>query len=237
MTKLVVIIFLLVSGVVSGQSVTGTSGLIHIPSARMLEDGQLVLGAAYIPKPYFQRYDRTINPGLNTYITVGFFPFLEVMFRYTHELNVPVNPETGYFPDRMFSIRFKLLDEKKYIPAIVLGAHDFSKLTGLSSQASVNSMYSATYFVTSKKIDFKGFIIDTSLGYAIDFLNLETKDYRGIFYGIELKNNNYDFISLIIENNSKNFNTGFRLSPFRILNIMVGLWDFKKPTFSFNYKF
>ena len=27
------------------------------------------------------------------------------------------------------------------------------------------------------------------------------------------------------------------VAPFRILNIMVGLWDFKKPTFSFNYKF
>ena len=65
MTKLVVIIFLLVGGVVSGQSVTGTSGLIHIPSARMLEDGQLVLGAAYIPKPYFQRFERRINTGLN----------------------------------------------------------------------------------------------------------------------------------------------------------------------------
>ena len=237
MTKLVVIIFLLVSGVVSGQSVTGTSGLIHIPSARMLEDGQLVLGAAYIPKPYFQRYDRTINPGLNTYITLGFFPFLEVMFRYTHELNVPVNPKTRYFPDRMFSLRVKILNERKNIPALVFGTQDFSKLTGLSSQANLNSMYAATYFVTSKKSDFKRFSIDTSLGYAFDFLDLETKDYRGIFYGIELKSNKYDFISLIIENNSKNFNTGFKLSPFRILNIMVGLWDFKKPTFSFNYKF
>ena len=49
MRKLIVIVFLVVNGVVSAQSVTGTSGLIHIPSARMLEDGQLVLGAAYIP--------------------------------------------------------------------------------------------------------------------------------------------------------------------------------------------
>ena len=54
MKKLILIVLLLVGGVVSGQSVTGTSGLIHIPSARMLEDGQLVIGAAFIPKPYFQ---------------------------------------------------------------------------------------------------------------------------------------------------------------------------------------
>ena len=44
MKKLILIVLLLVGGVVSGQSVTGTSGLIHIPSARMLEDGQLVIG-------------------------------------------------------------------------------------------------------------------------------------------------------------------------------------------------
>ena len=239
MRKLVVIVFLVVSGVVSGQSVTGTSGLIHIPSARMLEDEQLVLGAAYIPKPYFFRWGVNENPGLTTYITYQILPFVELMFRYTHELNKPFwNPNGDhYFPDRMFSIRFKLLEENKYTPAIVLGAHDFSKLTGLSSQSSLNSMYAATYFVSSKKIDFNGLSIDTSLGYAFDFLNQETKDYRGIFYGIELKSNNYDSISLIIENNSKNFNTGFRLSAFRIFNIMVGLWDFKKPTFSFNYIF
>jgi hypothetical protein len=138
MTKLVVIIFLLVSGVVSAQSVTGTSGLIHIPSARMLEDGQLVLGAAFIPKPYFQRYDRRINPGLNTYITLGFFPFLEVMFRYTNELNVPVNLETKYFPDRMFTVRGRLLKEKKYLPAIVLGLQDASAIFGETILAATN---------------------------------------------------------------------------------------------------
>ena len=39
-------ILVLLSLISYSQSVTGTSGLIHIPSARMLDDGQLVLGAA-----------------------------------------------------------------------------------------------------------------------------------------------------------------------------------------------
>ena len=69
---------MLVFGISSyGQSVTGTSGLIHIPSARMLEDGQLVLGAAYIPKPYFFRYEKGINPGVNSYLTYSILPFVE----------------------------------------------------------------------------------------------------------------------------------------------------------------
>ena len=130
MKKSVVIVFLVLCRVVSGQSVTGTSGLIHIPSARMLEDGQLVIGAAFIPKPYFQRYERRLNPGLNTYITFGILPFVELMFRYTHELNTPVNVETQYFPDRMLGFRVRLLSEKNYLPAIVLGLQDPSAIFG-----------------------------------------------------------------------------------------------------------
>ena len=236
--KKILVGFLFVFGSISyGQSVTGTSGLIHIPSARMFEDGQLVLGAAYIPKPYFYRWGVNENPGLTSYITYQILPFVELMFRYTHELNTPVNVETLYFPDRMFSIRFKLAKEKKYIPAIVFGVHDFSKLTGLSSRSSLNSMYAATYFVTSKKIDFKHFSIDTSLGYAFDFLDLETKDYVGVFGGFSFSPNFYDLISFSIEYNSKVINSGIKWNPFKPINLMIGVWDLSKPTFSFNYLF
>jgi len=235
MTKLVVITFLLVSGVVSAQSVTGTSGLIHIPSARMLEDGQLVLGAAYIPKPYFQRYDRRINPGLNTYITVGFFPFLEVMFRYTHELNVPVNPETRYFPDRMFTIRGRLLKEKKYLPAIVLGLQDASAIFGDTCLNCSN--YSAIYFVGSKNIESDYGKFDLSMGYAFDYKELKAKDYKGVFGGVSFSPNFYEKASFLFEHNSKGFNTGIRWIAFSRFNLMIGFWNLDKPTFTFNYLF
>ena len=233
MKKLVVIVFLVVSGVVSGQSVTGTSGLIHIPSARMLEDGQLVLGAAYIPKPYFQRYNRRFNPGLNTYITLGFFPFIEVMFRYTHELNVPVNPETKYFPDRMFTIRGRLLKEKKYLPAIVLGLQDASAIFGDTCLNCSN--YSAIYFVGSKNIESDYGNFDLSIGYAFDYKELKAKDYKGVFGGVSFSPKFYENASFLFEHNSKGFNTGISLNVFSRFNLMLGLWNIDKPTFSFNY--
>ena len=235
MRKLVVIVFLVVSGVVAGQSVTGTSGLIHIPSARMLEDGQLVLGAAYIPKPYFQRYERRLNPGLNTYITYGILPFVEVMFRYTHELNMPVNVQTQYFPDRMLGFRARLLNEKKYLPAIVLGLQDASAIFGDTCLGCNN--YTSTYFVSSKifKIDFGDF--DLSVGYAFDLLELEAKDFKGIFGGISFSPNFYDNASILLEHNSKGINTGISLTAFSRFNLMFGFWDLSKPTFSFNYLF
>ena len=235
MKKLFFIVFLVVSGVVSGQSVTGTSGLIHIPSARMLEDGQLVLGAAYIPQPYFFRYDKNINPGLNTYITYGILPFVEVMFRYTHELNTSVNVETLYFPDRMLGFRARLLSEKKYLPAIVLGLQDASAIIGDTCLSCSN--YSATYFVGSKifKTNFGNF--DLSVGYAFDILELKSKDYIGVFGGISFSPKFYKNASILIEHNSKGINTGIGLTALSRFNFMLGLWNLDKPTFSFNYLF
>ena len=52
-TMIRTLVFLLISSSIYSQSFNGTSGLIHIPSARIIEDGKLVIGAAYIPKPYF----------------------------------------------------------------------------------------------------------------------------------------------------------------------------------------
>ena len=235
MRKLVVIVFLVVSGVVSAQSVTGTSGLIHIPSARMLEDGQLVLGAAYIPKPYFFRYGKNINPGLNTYITYGILPFVEVMFRYTHELNMPVSASNQYFPDRMLGFRARLLKEKIYLPAIVLGLQDASALLGDTCLGCSN--YSATYFVGSKSLKTGLGDFDFSIGYAFDFLELKSKDYMGVFGGISFSPNIYKNASILIEHNSKGFNTGISTVVLSRFNLMLGLWNLDKPTFSFNYLF
>jgi hypothetical protein len=235
MKKSVVIVFLVLCRVVSGQSVTGTSGLIHIPSARMLEDGQLVIGAAFIPKPYFQRYERRLNPGLNTYITFGILPFVELMFRYTHELNTPVNVETQYFPDRMLGFRVRLLSEKNYLPAIVLGLQDPSAIFGDTCLTCTN--YSATYFVGSKnfKTDFGNF--DLSIGYTFDFKELKAKDFKGVFGGISFSPNFYNNASILFEHNSKGINAGINVIVLSRFNLMLGIWNLDKPTFSFNYLF
>ena len=242
MRKLVIIVFLVVSGVVSGQSVTGTSGLIHSPSARMLEDGKLVIGAAFIPKGVFARtiYGFSenavkINPGLNTYVTYALFPFMEVMFRYTHELNVPVTMETGYFPDRMFGFRARLLKEKKYFPALVLGLQDASAIFGETILSASN--YSATYFVGSKNIKTGFGNFDLSIGYAFDFKELKAKDYKGVFGGVSFTSSFYDDLSILFEHNSKGINMGLKLNLISKFNLMFGIWDLEKPTFAFNYLF
>ena len=234
MRKILVGLLLVLGSISYGQSVTGTSGLIHIPSARMLEDGQLVLGAAYIPKPYFQRYGRSVNPGLNTYITYGILPFVEVMFRYTHELNMPVNPRTGYFPDRMLGLRVRLIDEKKYLPSMVIGLQDASAIIGNTCTHCSN--YTATYLVLTKNLLSKFGSFDLSFGNAFDLPNLKSKDLKGFFGGFSFTPSIYNKIDFIAENDSYGINYGLKILIFNNINARFGYWRLKKTTFSLNIK-
>ncbi len=231
-----IILFFLTS-ICYSQSVNGTSGLINIPSARMLSDEKLVIGMSFIPKPYFQRFNKNDNSGINTYLTYAILPFVEIMFRYTHELNKPVTPpsasERGYFPDRMGSIRIRLLNENSKIPALVFGLQDPTALFFNTCLSCTN--YSTTYFVLNKDIKNNFINMDLTIGYAFPFFALQPKNIDGIFGGISLKPKNFEKLGLLIEKYSKTINVGLKFETFKKANLMIGFWDLKKMTFSINY--
>ena len=216
------------------QSITGTQGQFFIPTAEMHPDRTLVLGAGFIPKGYFQRYNRSVNPGMPTFVTVSLLPFVEIMFRYTHELNMRVNPETKYYPDRMFAGRIRLLKESKYIPAIVVGANDFTKALGLST-APTN--YSSTYVVGTKSFKYLEYQFATSLGYGLDVLELDRYDFLGIFGGVEIRHNQLANSSLSLEYDTRNIHLSIGHTFFNRLVIKAGLWDLKKPAAMIAYKY
>ena len=94
---------------VSAQSLTGTRGLIKTPTARMYESGTLAFGMGYVPAKFFYptggynvvKGVRSGNAGLNTFITINLLPFMEVMFRYSHEFNVKVTEEPSLIVDAL----------------------------------------------------------------------------------------------------------------------------------------
>lgn len=217
------------------QSVTGTSGLIHIPTARMLNDGEIVLGISYIPTGYFTGTggiyrNKKQNPGLYSYVTYGILPFVEIMFRYSHEINAKVNPETRYFPDRMFSIRINLLEENKNRPSLIFGLHDFGRILGDFS----NGYFTASYLAVSKEISVNNLIFDLTIGKGFKFYSLKPKEFDGIFYGLKIKSKQINKLSLLIENNVEGINSGLMMEVSTKLKFMIGLWDLKKITFSTN---
>ncbi|MDA0326594.1 MAG: YjbH domain-containing protein [Bacteroidetes bacterium] len=233
--RIVFAVFVLLAGTLArSQSITGTQGQLFIPTAEMHSDRTLVLGAGYIPKGYFQRYNRSVNPGMPTFVTVTFLPFIEVMFRYTNELNMRVNPQTKYYPDRMFAGRIRLTKESKYIPAIVVGANDFTKALGLST-ASTN--YSATYVVGTKSFKYLNYQFAASLGYGQDVLELDRYDFLGIFGGVEIRHNQLANSSLSLEYDTRNIHLSIGHTFFDRLVIKAGLWDLKKPAAMIAYKY
>jgi len=230
----------------NAQSLTGTRGLIKAPTARMYESGTLAIGMGYVPAKFFKRtYNhyygleqlqgyRTGNAGLTTYVTVNLTSFMEVMFRYTHELNMEVSPQTTYFPDRMFTARFKLLEEKKNRPVLVLGLQDISALADVTCESCSN--FTATYLVGSKLFNYKEFSFDVSFGYAADLFDLPAKDMKGFFGGVEIKYSEFENAQLLLDYDTQSFNIGLQGYLFNRIHTVIGLMDFE-PMFILAYRY
>ena len=227
---------------VNAQSTTGTRGLVKAPTARMFEDGTLSIGAALIPPGYYKRTfgtkkgDIVPNAGLNTFVTVNLFPFMEVMFRYSHELNLPVTPITQYFPDRMFTARFKLLNETKKWPAVVLGMQDVTAAFDASCLGCSN--FSSTYLVASKSFNFKEFSIDASLGYGGGLKDVVAKDFVGLFGGIEITTRYLEGTQLLIDYDATYLNLGVQKQFFKNLHTMVSYYpNYQKVGWVLAYRY
>ena len=242
MRRIIVFGLLLMLGVgLQAQSLTGTRGLMKAPAARMYPDNTLVLGASYIPSGIFKRtygqYQGVVtgNAGLNTFVTVNFLPFVEVMFRYSHEYNMKVQPTNRYFPDRMFTARVRLIDEQGNRPAVLVGLQDVSAAFDLTCKGCSN--YSAAYVVTSKEFAYRGYRVDASLGYSGDFKGMEAKDFRGLFGGVEVFTPYAENMSFLWDYDSQFMNVGINCYFFKRFHVTLGLLDMSKYTWILAYRY
>jgi len=111
----------------------GSSGLIDMPSAQMLPDGQFTTSIAYF--------------GGQTRYTVGFqaTPWMSASFRYNSIENWNLGGFSTYY-DRGFDMRFRLRRETRRWPEITLGLQDFIG-TGI---------YAGEYIVATKTFETLG---------------------------------------------------------------------------------
>ena len=108
----------------------GSAGLIDMPSADMLPDGQIAVGVS--------------NFGGTTRTTLTFqaLPRLSASFRYVGIRDLNIGGFDTY-RDRSFDIRYLLKKEDRFWPAITVGLQDFAG-TGI---------YAGEYVVATKTID------------------------------------------------------------------------------------
>ncbi|WP_233270665.1 YjbH domain-containing protein [Chachezhania sediminis] len=105
----------------------GMTGLMDMPGAEMMPDGQGALTLAY-----FGGTGRLTG-------TFQVFPWMMASFRYTGFQSFDRYGYDTYY-DRSFDVRFRLLKESRYVPALTLGLQDFAG-TGV---------YSGEYIVATK---------------------------------------------------------------------------------------
>ena len=210
-----VALLLSISRPASAQALTGTTGLVTIPTARMADDRSLMVGAHLVDRrhhnsPYGD------NAALMEFATVGFLPFLEVGLRLTRVLDTP-RQGVG---DRMVSVRLRLLEEGARRPAVVVGAHD---LLG-------TRIYHATYVVASREVapvPVAG-TVGLHLGYGGDWLPVpvHAHQFKGAFGGVSVSPR--PWIALMAEHDAERLNAGVRLRLFgrvTLLGALHGLED------------
>lgn len=212
-------------------SVFGTSGLIDIPTARMLDDGAF--------KATLVRQDVADI----TNITYQATPFLETTFRYTifNPRNVPGSLEING-QDRSYALKVRLLRESKKIPQISIGVRDFLGTGQWGSEYLVASKKFGNLEATvglgwgrlSERGTFKNPLIkfgsnfeNRSLGAGGEyggetrFSSFFSGEKIGLFGGLSYKIDNYD-LKLLAEYNSDsylreiNFGTLKKSSPINI---------------------
>lgn len=122
----------------------GHTGLLEMPSARMMSDSEFAATFAMAPETF------------RTTLSFQAFPWLEGSFRYTRVNDYYEDTGDGdtAFTDRAFSFKVRIWEESAYLPAISIGIQDIGG----------DDLYSGEYIVASKS--FGDFDVTLGLGWG-----------------------------------------------------------------------
>lgn len=210
----------------SAQISSGTTGLLNIPTAEMQTSGTFMFGGNYLPEA-FTSEELCFNTA-NYYFNITFLPFLELTYRMTflkmNDDDLSLNNIWDNNQDRTFGLRMRLLNEKKYLPAFVIGGNDVLR----------SDYFSKWYAVASKTIVFNENRVAVTLGAAInDFSNSQS---ARPFAGIELSPKICKQLSLIAEYDTDAFNMGASVLLFNHLYMNAFVYDYQNIMGGFAYK-
>ncbi len=212
----------------------GTYGGIMTPSARFGPDRYAFLSVGYMP--YKERIvtDNWEDVGeMHITASIMLTSYMNFSLSLVHPLN---QGDYSYgIGDRSIKAKFWLLKEKKYLPSIALGIHDF-----LGS----NNFQSALYLVGSKsfKLNLK-LNLNLNLGYGF---NLHTNNLiiRTLFEDNPTQNNpvitgafggadlNYKIHHLLLEYDTEQINAGYSID---LLNNWKSSWRVQASVYTLGF--
>lgn len=201
-------------------SLTGTTGLVTIPTAEMPEDGEISFGLSWLNKKQFVYGSRDYH-GMAQFITLGYLPFLEISARLSRHLNYPEPQALG---DRMVSVRLRLVKENRFFPSVVSGIHD----------PIGTKLFNALYLAASKS--FRVFHTTTAvhLGYASNRIEARQYQFVGLFGGVSVSPS--PFVTLMLEHDAEKFNFGLQMSILDHVELLAAFLNFDAFSAAMSYK-
>ncbi|MDD3108043.1 MAG: YjbH domain-containing protein [Alistipes sp.] len=220
------ILVLLNIRLLSAQYFTGTTGLLTIPSADMQRDGTVMIGFNYLNKSMVPVFMGDHYSTYNYYFNATFLPFMEVGYMCTllrgTDSFVPYKKGKIVNQDRAFSVRFRVLRERKYWPALVIGTNDLYTQTanGQFLGTKGNQYFQKFYLAASKRFRcFKDDEIGVHLSYQ--YTHRSKDPIKGLALGVNYAPSFAPSLNLILECNVDNLNVGVTYTVLRHLYVQA----------------
>jgi len=217
-----ILLLLMFTNAVSGgsPSLTGMPGLVHIPSADFMRDGVIYGGVNLIPRQALP-YSHYSNDGLVVFGAMTFLPFLEFDLRLTKQLGIP--PSQHHTVDRSPSVRLKILRDKGWRPAVVIGFQDiFSTVERGEARH-----FGSTFIVATKIYKINNILISPTLGYGLSIIKASQYEFIGLFGGAKFQLFSQRQFALSIEYDSASVNVGADISMLEMMNLKCAVLDLK----------
>ena len=214
------------------QTTGGVPGYVRVPTATFNPDGTLVLGSGFLPQKYLE-YTKYTYDAISVYAGLTFLSFVEIDLRVTRILGLPSG--SSHVVDRVPSIRIRILKEKKWIPAVTVGAQDF--ITSLES--GVARHFGASYLVVTKNFHIPKLLlnIEATAGYGSNWLLWKNNELVGPFGGMSIYHDKLKWMILLFDYDGITTNAGIRMVCFNHLVLMAGTMNFNTLTGGISYRF
>lgn len=235
---LMILCFLLVMGYqqeLHAQQYTGTSGLIHVPSADMDRTGDVRVGVHFLNKeftPDILVYDNAKYHTMTHYLSITPFRWLEIgytctllrSFKIRNGVEYP-NEVGLYRKDRYFSVKLQPICEKvgKWWPSIAIGSNDPYSSDRKSTR---NNFFSNIYIAMSKHFICGENVWGLHVAYR-DWKHAENNKWKGIVGGFTYRPSFARNLRAIAEYTGNEINIGADYLLWRHFLLQASLQDGK----------
>ncbi|MCQ2294212.1 MAG: YjbH domain-containing protein [Bacteroidales bacterium] len=214
------------------QQYQGMSGMIHVPTAEMDQEGEVRLGGHYLhqsmlPDVGFLYLDEKYNT-FDYYASITPYRWVELSYICTERI-IPRGEGHYFTKDRHVSAKFQLMQERQYIPALALGMDDVATTAFNPDRENQQLYFTNIYLAASKHHQFSCGELGGHLAYRRYFRSYNAK-WNGLIGGLTFRPSFFPQARVILEYSGNEIAIGIDARLFKYFLIQASLMDFKYPS-------